>query len=153
MNAVVRLAVAFAAGAIAMYYLDPNTGRRRRALMRDQGVAARHDLERYARARSKRAVDRLRGAAAKTRARLAHEPVDDDVLRERIRAKLGHLVEHPGTVTVEVREGMAVLGGRAARGEIDRLVEAVSSMTGVEHVDNRLSVNVSRVPVGQSARH
>ena len=39
MNALLKVAAVFAAGAAAMYYLDPATGRRRRALARDRARA------------------------------------------------------------------------------------------------------------------
>ena len=138
MNSVLRLAAAFAAGAAIMYYLDPETGRRRRAMVREQGVGAGHDIEDFARTRSKRAADQVRGAVARTRARVVREPVDDDRLRERIRSNLGRLVDHPGAVNVQVHDGHVVLGGNAGQGEIERLLDAVEAIPGVEAVDNRL---------------
>lgn len=153
MNAVVRLAVAFAAGAVAMYYLDPLKGRRRRAMMRERGVVARHDVERFARTKSKQVVDRVQGVVARTRSRLAEEAVDDDLLRERIRGKLGHLVEHPSALTVEVKEGVVSLSGTAAESEIEDLVHAVSAMLGVARVDNRLSMEAPQSHGAQGARH
>src|SRR4051812_40098977 len=98
MNSVLRLATAFAAGAAIMYYFDPEGGRRRRALARDKGVGVGQDVGESARPGAKRAADQVRGAGARTRAGVMDEPVDDDRLRERIRSKLGRLVEHPGAV-------------------------------------------------------
>lgn len=158
MNAVVRLAVAFAAGAAAMYYFDPIAGRRRRALMRDQGVAATHDVEDFTRAKSKRAADRVHGVAAKTRSHLASEPVDDLQLHERIRSKLGRLVEHPSAITVQVSDGHVMLSGNASEEEIEQLSDTVSSMRGVVSVDNQLSIGSATgatggASSGQDARH
>jgi osmotically-inducible protein OsmY len=159
MNAVVRLAVAFAAGAAAMYYFDPVAGRRRRALARDQGVAAGHDVEDFARAKSKRAADRVHGAKARTRARLVDEPVDDLQLHERIRSKMGRIVEHPSAITVQVSDGHVVLTGNASEEEIESLADAVASMRGVESVDNQLSIGGdtgipgATTSTGQDARH
>lgn len=159
MNAVVRLAVAFAAGAAAMYYFDPVAGRRRRALARDQGIAAGHDVEDFARAKSKRAADRAHGVKARARARLADEPIDDLQLHERIRSKLGRLVDNASAITVQVSNGHVVLTGSASEEEIESLAEAVSSMQGVESVDNQLSTggsdagNIGRTSPGQDARH
>ena len=155
MNTVLRLATAFAAGAAIMYYFDPETGRRRRATARDQGLSAGHEVEEFARTRSKRAADRVQGAAARTRARLANEPVDDDRLRDRIRSKLGRLVEQPGAVDVQVHERRVVLDGNASTDEIERLVDAVAAIPGVEGVDNRLAAGArSLTPgAGDEARH
>jgi hyperosmotically inducible periplasmic protein len=141
MGTLFRIAAAFAAGAAAMYYLDPETGRRRRAMVRDRSVAASHDLEDYASATSKRASDKLHGAAARTRSRVSPEPVDDEQLHERIRSRLGRVVERPGDVEVQVRDGYVVLSGSADEEEIDELVSAVAAIQGVEGVDNLLSVD------------
>lgn len=76
-------------GAAAMYYMDPTTGRRRRALVRDRAVALSHDAGHRAKAQGRRAADHLRGVAAWSRSMLWHTPVSDDTLRERVRARLG----------------------------------------------------------------
>lgn len=138
-TALLKLVASFAAGAAAMYYLDPATGRRRRALARDKGVAIRHDVGDYARIKSRRAANRMRGALARTRAKVSTGPVDDDQLHSRIQAKLGHLVSRPGMVDVKVQEGHVVIAGNALRGEINPLLDTVSAMPGVRSVDNRLS--------------
>ena len=155
MNSILKVAAAFAAGAVIMYYLDPETGRRRRAMVREQGIGAGHDIEDFARTRSKRAADRVRGAVARTRARVVHEPADDDRLRERIRSNLGRLVDHPGAVNVQVHDGHVVLGGNVAKSEIERLLDAVEAIPGVETVDNRLVVGAGNATSGTSgeARH
>jgi osmotically-inducible protein OsmY len=141
MGTLFRIAAAFAAGAAAMYYLDPETGRRRRALVRDRGIAARHDLEDYASAASRRASDTLQGTAARTRSRVSREPVDDEQLHERIRSRLGHVVERPGDIEVQVRDGYVVLSGTVDEEEIDQVLGTVAAITGVESVDNLLSVD------------
>jgi osmotically-inducible protein OsmY len=141
MGTLFRIAAAFAAGAAAMYYLDPETGRRRRALVRDRGIAARHDLEDYASAASRRASDTLQGTAARTRSRVSREPVDDEQLHERIRSRLGHVVERPGDIEVQVRDGYVVLSGTVDEEEIDQVLSTVAAIAGVEGVDNLLSVD------------
>jgi hyperosmotically inducible protein len=155
MNTVMRLATALAAGAAIMYYFDPEAGRRRRAMARDKSVGAGRDVQDLVRTRSKQATDRLQGAAARTRARLVDEPVDDDRLRDRIHSKLGHLVEHPGAVNVRVHDRHVVLGGHASTDEINRLVDAVAAIPGVESVDNRLALGVPDATsgAGVDARH
>lgn len=154
MNVVLRWVVAFAAGAAAMYYLDPVAGRRRRAMARDQGLAAGHDATDFVRAKSKRAADRMQGVMARARSRMSPEPIEDGQLQERIRARLGHLIEHPSAVQVEVHEGHVVLSGNAASTEIDEIVHTVSKMQGVEDVENRLSVGgAAPGSPGSEARH
>ncbi len=139
MNTVTRIATAFAAGAAAMYYLDPLVGRRRRALVRDKGAAATHDIEQFARAKSKRAADKLHGVVAETKAALAAAPVGDAQLRERIRSRLGRMVGAPGDIAVDVRGGRVILRGHATSREIDDVLDKVSLMRGVVSVENHLA--------------
>ena len=56
-----------------MYFLDPAVGRRRRALVRDKGVAARHDVEDFARAKSTHLSNQLHGVAAEAHAERERE--------------------------------------------------------------------------------
>ena len=139
MKQLIRLATAFAAGAITMYMLDPVAGRRRRALARDKAVSAGHDVEDFARSKVRHAADRLHGKTAQMHARMRDEPVDDQQLQERIRSQLGHLVAQPGKIEVHVENGVVTLSGSARLTEVDQLVASVAGMLGVESVDNRLS--------------
>jgi hypothetical protein len=54
-------------GALAMYYFDPVSGKRRRALLRDQLVHARHEAGDYARGTLKHARNRAHGVVAEAR--------------------------------------------------------------------------------------
>lgn len=146
MRQLARIATAFAAGAALMYYLDPQGGRRRRALARDRGVAVTHDAQRLVRGKTRRAADRTRGLIARARSAVARAPVGDDQLHDRIRARLGHLVEHPGQVNVDVQQGVVVLRGRASPGEIEELEAVLPSMQGVLGIDNRLQADPSQAP-------
>lgn len=143
MNTVMRIATAFATGAAAMYFLDPVAGGRRRALVRDKGVAARHGLEDFAEARARRAADKARGLVAETRAALASAPVGDVQLHDRIRSRLGRLVDAPGEVKVDVQSGNVVLRGTASADEIDDVLATVSGMRGVAGIDNHLVARAS----------
>lgn len=145
MSTLLRIATAFAAGAAAMYYFDPATGRRRRAQIRDQAVSTGHDAENFARTTSRRAAGRIQGAVARTRENLSTAPIDDDQLHDRIRARLGHVLDKPGEVNVDVYDGQVVLRGSASTAdEIDDVLETVSAMRGVAGIDNRLSMGTGQ---------
>src|SRR5262245_30785745 len=78
-----------------MYFLDPERGRRRRALVRDKMAhAARAGNEAMCHFRSD-VSHRLAGVGARARGALHGGPVDDGVLVERVRSKLGRVVSHP----------------------------------------------------------
>ncbi|MFC5570994.1 BON domain-containing protein [Lysobacter yangpyeongensis] len=156
MNVTFRMAAAFAAGALVMYYLDPIVGRRRRAQVRDRRDAVLHGAGAQVEARARHAADRARGAMAKTRDALSREPLDDERLRDRIRARLGHVVEHAGQVEVQVHDGHVVLSGHADAAEIKALLATVAAMRGVEVIENRLSPEgraESGAEPGAVARH
>jgi osmotically-inducible protein OsmY len=143
-----KLAAAFAAGAAAMYLLDPVAGRRRRATARDTVRTAGQDIQDFAQDTARHAVDRLHGASAHLQ---GHAPSDDRQLHDRIRSRLGHLVDQPGKVEVHVADGLVTLSGSARLTEVDALVAAVSDMLGVERVDNRMATAHS--PPASESRH
>lgn len=62
----IRLLGILGVGALAMYYFDPVSGRRRRALLRDQLVHARHEIGDYAEGKSKDLRNRAQGVIAET---------------------------------------------------------------------------------------
>jgi osmotically-inducible protein OsmY len=151
MKNLLRITAAFGAGMALMYFLDPNAGRRRRALVRDRAVSTGHDVQRFASTNSRHVANHLRGVAARTRGRFAHEDIDDDRLEAQIRSRLGRLVERPHGVEVRVRDGCVVLKGTATAEEIDDLVAAIAAMRGVEEVDCRVTSAVATTTVEGTA--
>lgn len=131
------------AGAFAMYYLDPRTGAHRRSLVRDKAVAVGHDAAWLARAKGKRAVDRLRGVVATGRLdRVTHRPpASDHQLHERLRARIGRFVSHPRLLQVEVQQGSVRLSGHVLRSELDPLLSDLCGMSGVSALRNELQVH------------
>lgn len=138
MKTLSRIAVAVATGAALMYYLDPQQGRRRRALLRARGTVAGNDASAALRAGSRHVADRAQGALSQARQTLQGNPPADDVLRDRIRSRMGHVIERPGLVNVDVQQGFVVLRGHASIEEIEDLTLQLSAMRGVSGVDNRL---------------
>ena len=141
-----RLAAAVAAGAALMYYLDPQSGRRRRALLRNRGASAGQDAGRLVRDNSREAVDRAGDVLRRARGALVGTPPADDVLLDRIRSRMGHVIEHPGQVNVDVQQGFVVLRGRASIEEIEDLTLQLGAMRGVTGVDNRLIPDAAARP-------
>jgi len=128
-------------GAALMYFLDPDSGRRRRAFVREKsGRYAREARDRQA-ALWHHARNRVHGAMATLRNR-AHsgELVEDSVLLERVRAALGHVVGDPQAVDIRVRCGTVILKGPARQDQVGELIACVESVRGVREVENRLSL-------------
>ena len=135
------LLVGAGAGAGLMYLLDPAQGNRRRALMRDQLVRARHLTGDAMDATSRDMRNRARGVVAELRAHLIPEDVSDDVLQERVRARLGQTIRYARSIETFVANGDVTLRGPVLADDVIRVVRRVGQVPGVRSVDNRLDVH------------
>ncbi|HVA62798.1 MAG TPA: SRPBCC family protein [Terriglobales bacterium] len=131
------------AGALAMYFADPRSGKRRRARQRDALVHGLHLFGRGLNKALRDAAQRGHGLESELQAELAtalrHEPAaPDDVLAARVRSALGHVVSHPGAIDVAADQGRVTLRGTVARSQENRLLRTVAGVHGVRHLDSRL---------------
>ena len=136
-------------GACIMYLFDPQSGNRRRALVRDK-------LAHYSRIASERIGgvgqeirDRSYGTFATLRYQLNRTPPSDDVLVARVRSKLGRAVTHPHAIEVTAREGHVVLRGPILASDVERTKVAVQHIPGVTELESQLDVHAT--PDGVSA--
>ena len=129
-----------ALGALAMYFLDPHEGRRRRARTRDKMVHAGKRLNEASKVTARDTVHRAYGMIAATRKLFKHEEVADDVLIERVRAELGRVVSHPHAVEVAADRGHITLSGPILSEEVRPLLRCVRHVPGVKAVSDRLTV-------------
>jgi hypothetical protein len=128
-------------GAGLMYLLDPDRGRRRRALIRDQVVHGAHELEDLGgglASKARHLRNRTRGAVLETTARFRRDEVDDPVLEARVRSQLGRMASDSSGITVSAEHGRVTLRGTAPEGEVATLVDSVQNVPGVHDVINRL---------------
>ncbi|MHB8876887.1 MAG: SRPBCC family protein [Myxococcaceae bacterium] len=128
----------FTAGSALVYLLDPQSGRRRRARMRDKSVHVLHQARLSAEAVRKDLAHRFLGLTLKTTHRLEEERVDDRVLHERVRAELGRVCSHPSAIEVVCQDGDVQLFGPVLRHEVRQVLWGVSRVRGVRDVVNRL---------------
>jgi len=129
----------FGLGLGTMYLLDPQQGRRRRAVARDSIIRMFHDLSDEVERGIRDAGHRLSGMAAEARAMLGGEEISEPQLAERVRAKLGRYTSHPSAVEVSVQGNQVALSGPILAHEMDELLGAVSAIRGVREVVNRLT--------------
>lgn len=134
MNRPLNTIGAVAAGALAMYYLDPELGARRRALLAE---LVRSGLPGERRAAGERARQARRAYLRKTYA----DPASDAELRDRIQGSLGRLVSHPRALRVDVDNGVVRLSGRVLAKERDGLLAQVQQMPGVQKLVNAMSAH------------
>ena len=128
-------------GAVLVFIADPRSGRRRRALARDQFVRASRKTLDALDATARDIANRTTGIVAATRGRLGEEGVDDLRLIERDRAKLGRACSHTHAIDVEVAEGTVTLRGPILANEVDSLLATVQAVRGVRSVTNELEAH------------
>lgn len=136
-------ATGFAVGMLAMHYFDGRSGRARRAMLRDQAMRrVRRTMHRSGQ-EARHTVHEAQGVAATGNLQRStrRPPQDDRQLHERVRARMGRAVRHPGAIDVEVQDGRVVLHGNVLRSELTGLLQAVQDVPGVEAVENRLSAH------------
>ena len=133
--------IAALGGAGLMYLLDPTAGRRRRALVRDQIVKVRHQIEDASEAARKQAENRAQGIAAETRSRLESSEVDDVTLIARVRSEMGRVLTHARAIDVSASQGRVTLRGNILSSEIDPLLRLVRMIPGVTEINNQLQAH------------
>jgi len=128
-------------GVLTMYIFDPVAGCRRRALARDRLIRLGGTAKKAAGVTSRDLKNRALGTVAEGRAALFEDGVDDSVLVERVRSKLGFVVRHPSSIAVQASAGVVTLGGPVLTDEVQQLIAGVATVRGVREVENRLDVH------------
>lgn len=126
-----------AAGAGLAWTVDP----RRRSALAQRAGRALHEAEGFLESGARDLGHRAVGAAYEARARLRSERTDDEVLAERVRARLGHLTSHAHAVRVSARAGEIELAGPVFRAERAGILSGVRAVRGVRRVRDRLEAH------------
>jgi osmotically-inducible protein OsmY len=131
-----------AAGLAAGYFLDPDSGKRRRNVTRDRALA----LVRRGADRTRREAEYRTGQvegkveAVKSQARPEKPAANDQALAERVKSEIFQPADAPkGSVNVNVENGVVYLRGEVKRpDEIRKLVDQASGVDGVAAVESLL---------------
>jgi hypothetical protein len=140
-NPGLMLLVGAGAGAALSYFLDPDRGNRRRALVRDRVVSTLHDTGETLRKVQRDSRNRARGLAAKAETLVHRDHPTDRQLAERVRSKMGRFVSHPRAIDVTARQGTVELYGPILAEEKDDLLSAIRSVPGVHEVVDHLEAH------------
>ena len=130
-----------AIGAGLMYLADPDRGSRRRSGVRDK-VA--HGFRSFGSVLDKGVRDlrnRARGTVAETWSAVSPDHVWDEVLVDRVRAKIGRSISHPSTIEVTAKHGRIILSGPVLESEADDLIDAAYSVRGVRDVESQVETH------------
>jgi osmotically-inducible protein OsmY len=132
------LLAGIAIGATLSYLFDPARGARRRAALRDQAASLLRSAGRDVNAKARDAKNRLQGVVAEARGQFGDDGVTDDQLADRVRAALGHRLEHVRPIDVVADGGRVVLRGQVPEQEIETALATARSVRGVSDVLNYL---------------
>jgi osmotically-inducible protein OsmY len=136
------IGVAGAAGLAAGYFLDPDSGKRRRHVARDRTMG----LIRRGAKRTRQEADYVVGTAegkveaAKSKATPEKPAANDQALAERVKSEIFQPADAPkDSVNINVENGVVYLRGQVKRpDEIKKLVKEAESVDGVRGVENLL---------------
>lgn len=150
MKSPISPALSLLAGAALMYFFDPDQGRARRARVQEHLVArVRHGTEGTRGPDTRSLGTRIEGVMAQARGRWRRgsEEFNERRLYEAVRARIGRLVDHPRAIGVAVEGRRVTLSGHVLASEERHLLWGVSTLPGVEHLENRLAVHESSAQV------
>jgi hypothetical protein len=142
-----RLLAGVGVGALLMYTLDPQQGRRRLAVARDRAGRVSRQASHWAGVGWRDLSHRAQGASARLRQLVQRDTTDDEVLLGRIRAQLGRVVARPHAVEVTSSSGRVCLRGPVLEREHEPLLKAVRSVRGVRQLDSQLALHPSSATV------
>jgi hypothetical protein len=128
-------------GCLAMYELDPEMGRRRRALARDKMVRMQRKAADAAVVAARDLRNRTLGSLAQARGHITEGDVSDTALEERVRSELGFLVRYPSFINVHVENGEVTLTGRAFTDECEQLIAGIRGLRGVRRLQNQVQAH------------
>ncbi len=132
-------------GAGLMFVLDPDRGRRRRAVARDKLIGLGHDVAWQAKKQARNAVNHVKGAVAEYRSTVRDrmQEIDDEQLVRRVAAQVGHVVSHPGALGITAEDGCVTISGPILRSEVDILKKRLDETRGIRHCELQLDIHDS----------
>src|SRR5215211_3643087 len=127
-------------GAGLMYFLDPEHGTRRRAMVRDKANRFVNNIDESIDLALDDTRNRTRGVLSEMTARLSDQGAPDWILEERVRSNLGRLARHTGALDIRADGGRIYLSGLVLREDEEAIVKAALRTRGVHGVENQLQV-------------
>lgn len=133
-------AVGLGAGALGMFFLDPNRGHRRRVMAREKALSLVHKAVDEAAHVEEDLVNRATGLVAEVKSSLSGEQPTDDVLIARVKSRLGHVLHHAHQLEVSAKDGVVTLKGKVTHPECYHALNCVRHTPGVLDVENNMQL-------------
>jgi osmotically-inducible protein OsmY len=139
----ITLLLGAAAGAAATYFLDPQSGAKRRATARDRGLSTAKQQAGGVVSKMDHAAGQAKGAMASAKPGPSDErkaeQLGDVALARKVESEIFRAADAPkGQVDVNAENGVVFLRGEVERDWIDRLGDEAQRVTGVTAVRNLL---------------
>ncbi|HKH22276.1 MAG TPA: BON domain-containing protein [Solirubrobacterales bacterium] len=136
------IGAAGAAGLLAGYFLDPDSGKRRRHVTRDRALGLFRRGADRARRQAEYRAGQVEGKVEAAKSKTAPEKpaANDQALAERVKSEIFQPADAPkDSVNINVEDGVVYLRGQVKRpDEIRKLVKEAESVDGVRGVENLL---------------
>jgi len=131
-------------GAGLMFFLDPKSGTRRRAEVRDRSMHGYRTSADYLKRTGTNVANHTRGLVAMA-SRMTHtaEVPTDDVLLARVRSRIGHLVSDPRAIEVKTDHGLVSLAGKVGVRDAQKVIKTIASIPGVSALENHLAIETT----------
>jgi uncharacterized membrane protein len=123
-----------------MYFMDPQHGNRRRAMVRDKANKFVNSIDESIDKAVEDTRNRTRGVLSEMTARLSDQGAPDWILEERVRSNLGRLAMHTSALDIRADGGRIYLTGPVLRGEEEAIIKAALRTRGVHGIENQLHV-------------
>ena len=134
-----------ATGASLMYFLDPDRGRRRRALVGDKVTSLTHRIPEAAETTGRDLSNRAYGIWSEATKLFSNDNPSDQVIEARLRSKLGRVVSNPHALRVTSEGGNVLFEGDILQNEAESLLQTARAVSGVKQIDDSgLNVHKSR---------
>lgn len=119
-----------------MYLMDPDRGRKRRAVLRARSSSVYREVRTSVDKAKTDLTNRAQGMLAGMKSIVQHS--GEDQLVGRVRSRLGRLVSHPYAIEVSAHAGRITLSGNVLEQEAARLLAGVSLVRGVLSITDHL---------------
>jgi len=138
-----------ATGAAALYFFDREAGQQHRKAFARKAQHLGREIANGAVLAARDVEHRVGGMVRHVWASAVRPPLDDRVQMERVRARLGRIVEQPHKIHVTSDDGVITLWGEANEHDARRLAHAVAAMPGVRGVHSHLEFHEPGAAAGK----
>lgn len=128
-------------GAGLMYFLDPQSGERRKAMVRDKITSTRRSADEAVETGLRNLRSQASGLVAEGIALMSNEAIPSYVIEERVRSRLGFLTHHPDAIQVSASGRDVTLSGDILASEVERLMKGMANIRGINEIHNNLRVH------------